>query len=68
MEDKQKIAMKLMELLKLTEFGDLIDSIEYIEDEYGDYLEETLTTGYVQRFDVTGDSGIRMIRKVVRGY
>lgn len=63
MENKYEIAKKLEELMKLCRMS--IDNLEYIEDEYDEYVIVTYNHGWKRKIRVTGDSGRGMILDVV---
>lgn len=68
MEDKARILDALRYLLNLTMFGQDIHFIDYIKEEDGMELAEvTWADGYTQRINISMDSGIAIIRDVLRG-
>lgn len=63
MENKYEIVKKLEELLKACRMS--VGNLEYVEDEYGEYVIVTYSNGYNRKINVTGDSGRGMILDVV---
>lgn len=64
MEDKQKICDLLLPLLQATRAFRDLDDLEYIQDQ--DCVLLTFANGNVCRVNVAMDSGIAMIRDVIR--
>lgn len=72
MEDKKVIVKALGDLLKLTRMYEDLDTCEYEKDVYGN--EHVILTGkpnasgyrYTYRCNVTWDSGIALLRDVLR--
>lgn len=64
MEDKQKICDLLLPLLKETRAFSDLDDLEYIQDQ--DCVLLTFANRHVCRVNVAMDSGIAMIRDVIR--
>lgn len=76
MENKQEICKKLYELLNLTRAGNGLISIEYVTDGPEEYAELYWKNewqedhpghkGFLQKICITGDSGIAIIRDVLK--
>jgi len=76
MEDKREICRKLYELLKITRAGAGLISIEYEKDGEEEYAklywqndwqkDHSNHKGFLQKICITGDSGIAIIRDVMR--
>lgn len=65
MEDKQRICDRLLETLKLTRLGtDLID-LDYIEE--SEIVVAHFEDGGKREINVACDSGIAMIKDIIRG-
>ena len=65
MEDKQKICDRLLETLKLTRLGtDLID-LDYIKE--SEIVVAHFEGGGKKEINVACDSGIAMIKDIIRG-
>lgn len=63
-EDKQKILDKLVETLKLTRAGIDIDTMEYYAPKQ--YVLIKFKSGFSRAVNVACDSGIAMIRDVLK--
>lgn len=66
-ESKRRITDKLFELLVMTrQYADLVD-LKYVKDKDGEeYIYGKFENGQIEQINVTQDSGIAMIRDVVR--
>lgn len=66
-EDKKKICKKLFELLTLTRDQEALVSLEYMPTEtHDEAVVATYRSGRKQEINVSMDSGIALIRDVVR--
>ena len=64
-EDKQKICDKLLETLRATrKFSDLIN-LEYVKEQYDDFVIVTYGNGHRKKVTVTCDSGMAMIMDIM---
>lgn len=71
MENKGEIVRRLYATLKKTrEFEELKD-LEYIKETgktcYEEYVTATFDNGYTKKINVAHDSGIAMIRDIIKG-
>lgn len=71
MENKGEIARRLYATLKETrEFEELKD-LEYIKETgktcYEEYVTATFNNGHTKKINVAHDSGIAMIRDIIKG-
>ena len=76
MEDKREICRKLCELLKLTRAGEGLVSIDYEKDGEEEYAKVCWQNdwqkdhpgykGFFQKICITADSGIAILRDVLR--
>ena len=61
-ENKQDIALYMQDLLKLTRFGQDLERLDYVTNDFGDEtLRIAWNSGYKEYINVTADSGIAMI-------
>lgn len=67
MEDKKAICSALADLLKLTRWNGELERIEYKQEKQGEYVYCMYKNGHCIRVDVTADSGIAIIKDVIKG-
>lgn len=67
-EDKAKICAQLLKLLRMTHDQEALVGLEYHKDEqtYDETVVAKYKSGREQKINVTTDSGIALIRDVVR--
>lgn len=70
MEDKNEILHYLLPALQATRYGRDIVSLEYtsLPDIYDEVVAIKWENGYVQIVNVTADSGITMIRDIIKRF
>lgn len=68
-EDKQKICELLLPVLQATRGAENVTALEYSYDEFfeTEFVIARFQYGYKREIDVTGDSGIQMIKDIMRG-
>ena len=65
-EDKEEIVRALGEVIKMTDAGYSLESLEYDMDDWGnEHAIARLKSGAMRRADITWDSGIAIIRDVM---
>ena len=62
------LCQRLLKLVQATRAGADVVDIEYFSNNHTDYAHVDITwaSGHTKRVDVTGDSGIAMIKDVLR--
>lgn len=67
MENKAEIAKKFCDTLRMTREFEELQSLEYAHDDYREYVTATFKNGYTKEINVAHDSGIAMIRDIIKG-
>lgn len=67
MENKAEIAKKFCDTLRMTREYEELQSLEYKHDDYREYVTATFGNGYTKEINVAHDSGIAMIRDIIKG-
>lgn len=67
MENKAEIAKKFCDTLRMTREFEELQSLEYAHDDYREYVTATFENGYTKEINVAHDSGIAMIRDIIKG-
>lgn len=68
MENKAEIAKQFCITLQMTrEYAEELDSLEYTKNGYEEIVTATFKDGYVKKINVGMDSGIAMIRDIIKG-
>lgn len=65
-EDKQKICDSLLATIQLTRAGADIVDLMYLKTAYGEIVDIAYKNGGRRRVDVTADSGIAMVRDIIK--
>lgn len=65
-EDKKEIVEKLTKVIKKTRAGQSIQNIVYTKEYGGTEVVHVMYIGYEKKIIVTGDSGIGIIRDVMK--
>lgn len=67
MENKAEIAKKFCDTLRMTREFEKLQSLEYAHDDFREYVTATFDNGYTKKINVAYDSGIAMIRDIIKG-
>lgn len=68
MENKAEIAKQLCITLQMTrEYAEELDALEYAKNGYEEIVTATFSNGYTRKINVAHDSGIAMIRDIIKG-
>ena len=65
-ENKNEIVQDLCRLLQKTRYGDDITGMEYSEERYGEYVYVTYNNNCQRKVDISGDSGIAIIKDILK--
>ena len=65
-ENKNEIVQDLCRLLQKTRYGDDITSMEYSKENYGEYVYVTYNNNCQRKVDISGDSGIAIIKDILK--
>lgn len=68
MENKAEIAKQLCTTLQMTREYKELDALEYAKNGYEEIVVATFSNGYTKKINVAHDSGIAMIRDIIRGF
>lgn len=66
-EDKEEITYRLFDALRMTREHMDLQSLEYSKDEYKEIVTATFEDGYSKEINIALDSGIAMIRDIIKG-
>ncbi len=65
MEDKTRIVAELLPVLQLTRMFSDLKALEYGASNAGEYVTATFDNGFQKRVNVSGDSGVAVIRDII---
>ena len=65
-ENKPEIVWDLCKLLRKTRHGSDIAMMEYAKEGYGEYVLITFDGGFQKKVDISADSGIAIIKDVLK--
>lgn len=65
-ENKPEIVWDLCKLLRKTRHGSDISMMEYVKEESGEYVLITFDGGFQRKINISADSGIAIIKDVLK--